>query len=337
MAEGVKLDAVRPEELAQCVVMGNVSLTTPAVQALLRAGTDVVFLTRSGRFLGRLSNGLACHVELRRAQFRAFEDPQRALDLARRFVTGKIENQRRLLRRHQKRKPSDNVAVALGRLRRSLAAVEGAGDLDALRGVEGAAAAAYFGCLGALITAPGIVFERRLRRPPPDPVNVLLSFGYTLLGNLVHAAVETAGLDPYLGCLHAPRQGRPSLMLDLVEEFRPVMVDSAMLRAVNTRAVKPSDFVCLSDEGDEVERQWERDAFEVADDPDAEPPERPILFTRLGVKKWLSVWERRLNDRVYYHPRGLRLPLREVIRAQVYLLARHLEGEGAYDSFLMPQ
>ncbi len=336
MVEGTRMEAARAEELAQCVVMGNISLTAPAVQSLLAAGTDVVFLTRGGKFLGRLSNGLARHGGLRLAQLRVLDDVAGALGLARRVVDGKLENQRRLLRRYQKRKRSDRVAAALARLRHLQRRIAGAEDLDALRGLEGAAAAAYFGCLGELITAPGIAFDRRLRRPPPDPVNVLLSFGYTLLANAVHAAVETAGLDPYVGCLHEVRRGRPSLVLDLMEELRPAAVDAAVLRAVNTRAVRPGDFVRLEDEGDEVEQRWERERAE-AEGEEAEPPRRRLIFTRAGVKRWLAEWERRLSTRVFYEPRGQRLPLREVILAQVYRLCRHFEGDDDYEAFAMPQ
>ena len=159
-----------------------------------------------------------------------------------------------------------------------------------------------------------------------------------MLANLVHAAVETAGLDPYIGSLHAPRYGRPSLVLDLMEEFRPVAVDSAVLTAVNTRAVTAADFEPVSEEHDAVEQEWFREEFErqQAEDPDASPPPRPIVFRRSGVKRWLAVWERGLDRRMNYPPRGLRLTLREIIRAQVLRFAEALEGSGAYEPFVMP-
>jgi len=321
------------------VVLGNVGLTAPAVRSLLTGGTDVVFLTRGGKFLGRLSSGLTRNVLLRREQHRRFDDPVFALDLARRIVAGKIENQRRLLRRHQRRKPDERTAAALVRLRRAVERCSAsAADLDTLRGVEGSAAAAYFGCWPSLVAAPGVEFTKRLRRPPPDPVNVLLSFGYTLLGNLVHQAVEAAGLDPFLGCLHEARYGRPSLVLDLIEELRPVVVDSAVLRAINTRAVTPADFTKVGGE-DEVEERWEREEYdEDAEEKRERPgPRRPLLFGRAGVKKWLAVYERRLDEKAWYPPREARLALRDVARAQVHLLAAHVRGEAAYAPFLAPR
>ena len=330
-SEHSKGEAVRPEDLNQCVLLGGVGLSGPAVQSLLRSGCEVVFLSRHGRFLGRLNSGLSKNVVLRQGQYELVREPESRLRLARRFVSGKLANQRRLLLRHQKRHPAESVARAAGSIRRSMTAVGRATDADVLRGVEGSAAAAYFGCWNDMLRAKGMDLERRIRRPPPDPVNVLLSFGYTLLGNLAHAAVEAAGLDPYLGCLHEARYGRPSLVLDLMEEFRPVLVDSAVLRAVNTRAVRASDFEQASEENDSVEAAWEREAYE-KDEEKAEP-RRPIFFTRLGVKKWLATWERRLSERVFYPPRGLRLSLRDVVLAQAQRFARFVEGEGEYESF----
>lgn len=336
--EDARMESVRADELAQCVVIGNVGLTTQAVRALLAAGTDVVFLTSGGTFIGRLSCGLSKNVFLRRSQYRRLDDPGQALALARTVVEGKIENQRRLLLRYQRRQPRKRVATACARLRHIVRRAGEAGDGDTLRGIEGAAAREYFAAFGALITAAGIAFEKRLRRPPPDPVNVLLSFGYSLLGNLVQAAVETAGLDPYFGALHEPRYGRPSLVLDLMEEFRPVVVDSAVLRAINTRAVTARDFEPATREEDDIERLWERQEFERAENrgEEATPPERPIRFKRPGVRRWLAVWERRLEQRVHYPPRNLRLSLREVVRAQVLRLAAMLRDEGDYLPYLMP-
>ncbi|MFO8072417.1 MAG: CRISPR-associated endonuclease Cas1 [Polyangia bacterium] len=335
----VRMEAVRPEDLAQCVVLGNVGITTPAVRSLLAGGADVVFLTRGGRFLGRLSGGLSRNVLLRREQYRALADPARALELASSVVAAKIENQRRLLRRYQARRKDDLIAGALVSLRRFGARVAAANSLDELRGLEGGAAAAYFGCWKQLVTAEGITFEKRMRRPPPDPVNVLLSFGYTLLGNLLHSHVEAAGLDPYLGALHEPRYGRPSLVLDVIEELRPVVVDTAALRAINTRSITPRDFTDLREERDTVEARWEREDYtEDAEDERSEKrPRRDLLFSRAGVKKWLAAFERRLDERCHYPPRDLVMSLRDIARAQVYLLARHLEGEGRYQPFLSPR
>lgn len=334
----VLLQSVRCDELSQVVVMGNAGLTTQAVKALLAAGSDVVFLSRQGSFIGRLSCGLSRQVVVRRAQYRLLDDEANALAVARRFVSGKVTNQRRLLLRQQRKRPDEQVATACTRLRHLLDKIAGAAGLDELRGLEGAAAREYFGVFGKLLRAQDITFVKRVRRPPPDPVNVLLSFGYTLLGNLVQAAVEACGLDPYFGCLHEPRHGRPALVLDLMEEFRPVAVDSAVLEAVNTRAVTARDFLRQSEAEDDVEREWERLAFAEAEREGRQErmPERPIVFQRTGVKKWLAVWQRRLERRALYRPRELRLTLRQVITEQVYRFAEFVAGSREYEPYQAP-
>jgi CRISPR-associated protein Cas1 len=324
-----QLETIRIDELEQLVLCGVVQITTQAMRALLRKGVETAFLTQSGAFVGRLSGPSAGRAELRRTQYRALERPEAALDLARRIVAGKIRNQRSLLLRFQRRRPHERVARALVSLRLLGEDVPAAPDLDVLRGLEGRAAADYFAAFGALIGVPDITFDGRKRRPPPDPVNILLSFGYTLLGHLVQGYCELAGLDPHLGALHAVSYGRPSLALDLMEEMRPVVVDAAVLRAINTRAVRADDFVPV-DPGAEapVEDAWDREEEE-----DAPAGPRRLLLTPSGARRWFAVYERRLNEQTWYPSQERRLTHRQVVREQVYLLARHLRGEAEYAPF----
>lgn len=337
MVADEKIEKVDPHSISQCVVMGNVGVSTPAVRSLLAQGVDVVFTSRTGRFVGRLSSGLSRNIELRMAQHRLLTDPDFALRLSCRIVAGKIENQRRLLRRYQKRRKTPKIAAALAALRRSSLQVELAEDLDTLRGVEGFAAAAYFSAWPDLLENADFGFEKRNRRPPRDPINVLLSFGYTLLGNLYHSLIEATGLDPFLGALHAPRYGRPSLVLDLIEEMRPVIVDTAALRAANTKTIRASDFEKAEAADASIEEAWEAEEYEEDSETGATPPpRRPLIFLRPGVKKWLTAYERRLHERSRYEPRDASLELEDIARAQVHLLARHLRGEETYTPFLSP-
>jgi CRISPR-associated protein Cas1 len=333
IVNGIEKQSARLMDLAQCVLLGNVGISTPAVKALLNAGVDVVFLSRRGRFLGRLSSGLSKNGILRAHQYRFLSDDHAALDLSKRCIHGKLENQRRLLRRYQKRRPRPSIACALVSLRHAVGEVEKIDNTESLRGVEGQAAAVYFSCWNDLITQDGIRFDKRIRRPP-DPVNILLSFGYTVLGNLIHSMVDTAGLDPYLGALHTPRYGRPSLVLDLIEEFRPVIVDSSVIRAFNTKTITPSDFEIPTrlDEEDSPK-------YQTVDYPlDTESSPKPeMLFKRSGIKKWVGQLERRLNEASCFQPRGQTLPLRDIIRAQIYLLTDHIEGKALYVPYCSPE
>jgi len=324
----VVLDEVPLDGLDQLVLLGNVQLTHAATRALLEQGTDVALLTGGGRFLGRIGQGRGRNIALRRAQFRRLEEEATVLDLSRRFIQGKLQHLRMHLGRVQRNRPDPALARAATMIRRAEERLPDAARHDQLLGLEGTASAAYFGAFGSLLRAPGMVFTGRRRRPPPDPVNVLLSFGYTLLGNLMHSHVETVGLDPYLGALHRPEHGRPSLALDLIEEFRPIIVDMAVVRAINTRTIVPADF--HREEGvDAVEDSWEDEERR----DEGEAPARRLVFGALGVRKWLAAYERRLDERTRYGPEGLRLTYRQIMREQVYALARSLEDGTPYVPF----
>ncbi|MBI4612635.1 MAG: CRISPR-associated endonuclease Cas1 [Planctomycetes bacterium] len=256
----------RLQDLSQLVLIGSVELTHGAVAALLDRGIDVVWLTGRGRYRGRLVGPLSGNVALRSAQYARLQASDFGLSFARSIVAGKVQNQRNLMLRAQRSIKDLDLASAIGGLRRVVDDLPAVADLDALRGLEGRAAALYFGSLGRLLRNPGFRFTRRVRRPPTDPVNACLSFGYSVLLVEMESQVYRAGLDPMAGFLHAPAHGRPSLVLDLIEEFRPLIVDSLVLRLVNRRQLSPADF------GDPAEED-ERDPF--AGEPGPVPPTDP--------------------------------------------------------------
>lgn len=254
----IKVDSV--------VVLGEVSLTTQALHLLLDRNIEVSFLTAYGKFKGRLSPPLGKNSLLRLAQHRAHFEMARRGGLARRFAAGKLANQRSLLLRFQRRlndplleEPLVRLTGVLNRLQDvrlvqptalpgpRLAsgdlAVAG-GPVPTVLGLEGAGSAAYFAGLTRLVRDAEVwLFQRRVSRPATDPVNALLSFGYALLANHVESAVQIVGFDPYIGYLHSSVYGRPALALDLMEEFRPVLVDALVLGLLNRREFKPEDFV----------------------------------------------------------------------------------------------
>jgi len=194
-------------------------------------------------------------------------------------------------------------------MKATLARLETADTLDAVRGCEGAAAAAYFRVFGCLLTGGDFSFDGRNRRPPMDPVNAMLSFSYILLANTVEAAVQVVGLDPYLGTLHAPEPGRPSLVCDLQEEFRAPLVDAMVVAAVNRGMLEPGDF----EEGAAGE---------------------PVTMKREAVRALVRMFERRLSRPVRYDPVGKRLPYRMIVEQQVRCMARAVLGDGEYVPFV---
>jgi len=229
-------------KVSQVVVMGRVTVTPHTVAALMERHINLTYLTEHGRYIGRIEPAFSKNSLLRRAQYAAAFDEHRTLMLARGFVAGKLANLRVALLRAARNSEGLDVDNAVEAIRRAERRVETAEDLEVLRGHEGEGSAAYFGAFDRLLKADGFSFSKRVRRPPTDPVNALLSFGYALLANDVHAAVNVLGFDPYCGYLHADRYGRPSLALDLMEEFRPVVVDAVVLACLNKRIIQPDDF-----------------------------------------------------------------------------------------------
>lgn len=240
------------------VIMGRATVSPALLTELLDRKIPLTFLTRTGRYLGSLEPPLTKNIFIRSAQWAAArEDKSKAIHVVKGFVRGKLKNYRIALLRAQRDHEDTQLQAAITKLDNAIEPIDRTDNIDSLRGLEGAGSAAYFGIFNHLIRAEGFSFETRRRRPPPDPVNALLSFGYSLLAHDLQSAVNIVGFDPYLGYLHTERYGRPSLALDLMEEFRPLVVDAMVLSALNRKVLVPSDFtteplskaVSLSDEG----------------------------------------------------------------------------------------
>lgn len=294
-------------QLDSVVVVGNVSLTAPALALLLEAEVPVVFLSYGGRYRARVQPAWSRNALLRRRQYEAAVDRRRSLELARRFVLGKIANQRARLQRAARDLPEGlreshepPLRAACDRLREAYQAALSADSHDALRGCEGLAARVYFGCVRWLVRRDGFAFEGRVRRPPRDPLNSLLSFAYSLLMAHVDAYVNVVGFDPYIGYLHDIKHGKPALVLDLMEEFRPAFADALVTSAVNLRVIQPDDF---------VERYG---AVELKDD---------------ARKRFLAAFDERLRTRFTHPLFGTEVSWRRAIELQVRILAKCLLGE----------
>lgn len=335
------LHRVRAAELDQVLVFGRIELSSGALALLLRRGIDVALLTSHGNFRGRLVTRQSKNVTLRLAQYQRVSDPTFCLRIARRVVAAKIKYQRDVLLRAQRRLQDEPLALALGQLRLLGERTETAADLDLLRGLEGQAAAVYFGHFGKLLRNEQFRFPGRTRRPPRDPVNACLSFGYAVLGTVIETEIYRCGLDPQLGFFHQPAYGRPSLMLDVLEEFRP-LVDLLVLRLLNRRQLGPADFEqrtgqslaeMLADEPPPAETAEPLDALPdqpapaaTPQDPQATQPVVGVYLNPTGRKIFLAEFFRRLRERMQYPPRDAVLELRDIVREQIYHLARVIEG-----------
>lgn len=314
---------VRAADARELLLVGRASLSAAALHEALRRGLDVSWVGRDGRFRGCLSPGSGRRPELLLAQARCAGEEERAARLAAGFVAGKVENQRRLLMRAQARWRCPEVAAALAEMRGLKArALDGAA-ADRLRGLEGRAAALYWRHFRRLIEPSGMRFTGRRFRPPPDPVNAALSFGYALLTSACDSALRQVGLEPGIGYLHETARGRPSLALDLMEEFRPVLVDRVVVRLLNRAQLSPTDFEAPAEERRRVEA--EAAAWTVGGDEPA--PVQAVHLAPRGRKVLIAELQARFREAVLYPPLGTRQSLREVILLQARHLARVVLGE----------
>lgn len=221
---------------------------TPAVMAFCAENhVGISYLSQTGRFLARVYGAQQGNVLLRKSQYHLADDSQETLAVARNIIAAKVANYRSLLLRHRRNHPhkcSETLLTAINTLGSRLRAIGKVPDLEELRGYEGECATIYFGVLSELIIAQRehFKFNGRSRRPPLDPVNAVLSFLYALLVNDVRSALDAVGLDPQVGFLHRVRPGRPSLALDIMEEFRAFLGDRVMLNLFNLNQLRPGDF-----------------------------------------------------------------------------------------------
>jgi CRISP-associated protein Cas1 len=301
---------VRLGEVSQINLFGNVQISTQAIQSFCAAEVPVCYFSQGGWFYG-ITNGLnARNVFLRHRQFASAGHESIALRLSRKLVIGKIRNQRTLLQRNHIEPPE----TALRQLKVLAEKAEVATALDVLLGIEGSAARVYFGEFSGMLKsgengdsahrgAPGefsFDFTQRNRRPPRDPVNALLSLAYSILAKDLTITCYSLGFDPYWGFYHQPRFGRPALALDLMEPFRPLIADSVVLTAINTRMVTTADFI--------------RSGPSVALKPN-------------GRKGFFQAYELRMDTLVTHPMFEYRVSYRRLLEIQARLLARFLDGE----------
>jgi CRISPR-associated protein Cas1 len=309
----VPLAAVR-----QVVLFGNVQVSTQALETLVAHEVPVALLTRYGRFIGALTPAPSKNVMLRVNQYKAFSDPAKSLALSKAVVKAKIANQRVLLMRSLRAKGLDDEEPVRGsddpaaeEMARMSARVDDVPTTDILLGLEGQAASAYFGAFGRMlhtaVPGGGFDFRSRNRRPPRDPVNALLSFGYAMLAKDTFSALLTVGFDPYLGFYHGGKHGRPSLALDLMEEFRAVIADSVALTLVNNGMLSTSDFI-----------SWNG----------------ACQLTDAGRRTFLETYERRKSTIVTHPLFGYKMSYGRMLEVQARLLAAYIRGDvPAYQGF----
>ena len=303
---GDSLQEIPITKLDEVVIFGNGHLTTPAMGYLLHKNIPVSFLSSRGKYRGKLQPECAKDVRIRQSQYAVASDPQRCLELAKGFVRGKLINSLRFCKRQ--RTGDAEVGAAINAIGATLKRVDSAKNLDSLLGYEGAATAAYYRAFRVFLSRDW-GFAKREFHPPPDPINAMLSLGYTLLYNHVQAFINVVGLDPYCGYFHQPRHGHAALASDLMEEFRSIVVNGYVLSLANNNRVSPGDFVSNR---------------------------KGIRFTREALNRFLVGYYRRMSQGFQHPNRHERTSYLRCIELQVRHLGRVIRGkESTYEPFTL--
>jgi len=300
-AKNEKVGEARIFETSHVAIFGNVQVSTQAMQEMCSRGIPLTMFTTGGWYYGSATGMTHKNVELRIAQYAATTDQNKSMALAREMIATKIDNCRTLLMRNHQDLP-DKVP---GELKRYSESARNTKEVSSLLGIEGMAARTYFSAFNGMLKnnageSWSFDFNGRNRRPPLDPVNALLSYAYALLVKDITVTLLAVGFDPYLGFYHTLRYGRPSLALDLMEEFRPIVADSVVLWIINNRVLAKEDFIKRG---------------------------RAVALKAEARKKFISAYERRLDALITHPVFGYRISYRRVLEVQARLLGRFLTGE----------
>ncbi len=301
--DGIAASKIPVHQLRSIYLYGPVQISAQLMQTCLEENIDVSYFSSSGRFLGLLRGLPVSGIDARRAQYMLFDNPEIKMKLSREIIRGKITNQRVLLMRNGE--PNE---IFIGKMKYLKDKANSAENENQLLGIEGEAAAIYFSQFSTMIKNISFDFKNRNRRPPRDPVNSLLSLGYSVLAKEITGVCYTVGLDPFLGFYHHPRYGRPALALDLMEEFRPLIVDSLVISLINRGELDlKSDFMfsssgCNLNDG--------------------------------GRRTFWQGWVRRLDTEITHPVFGYKMSYRRMFEIQARQLWRFLRGEAdTYTSF----
>ena len=308
VAEKPKME-VPIREVQQIMVFGNIQLSTPVIQACLQEEIPVIFLSQSGLYHGHLWSESATNLDHQLVQVAKRHDHDFQFHVCQAIVYGKLMNSKQLLLRLNRKRKITEVEKSIFGISQDIDYLKLVDNVDSLRGYEGVAAARYFPAFGKLITNPKFEFSLRNRQPPTDPINSLLSFGYTLLFNNVLSFIIAEGLSPYLGNFHYGERQKPYLAFDLMEEFRSLIVDSLVLKIINNSVFNPQDFDIAASTGG-------------------------VYLNQSARKVFLKNFEARMNEETSHPDLQSPVTYRHVIHLQVRRYKQCLLSGINYEAFL---
>ena len=303
-----KLAEVPVFNVDRVMLFGNIQVTAQAVDFLLDSGVDICYLSSKGRYRGRIIPAESKNVLLRVAQYERYLDDNFQLQISKEIVKAKVKNAIGLIKRYKESYPEMDFSEELASLGQSLESIEVQTSTSSLLGVEGHATAVYFRAFGRMFRKEDMTFTQRTRRPPKDPVNALLSFGYTLVTNELLSFLFAIGLDPYIGLFHTLEYGRPSLALDLSEEFRHPVVDRFTLYLANNSVITQEDFDDKGEEG--------------------------FFLKQDALKRYFLQYEKWITETFRDDSTGENVSFRGIFRRQGYRLAKSIQEGKIYEPYL---
>lgn len=269
-----EIESIPIELIDGVMIFGNIQVSTQSIHKLLSQGINITYLSKKGYNFGRLENSNKVNIERQRLQFKKSEDIFYSLEISKKFIEGKIRNQRTVLLRANKQLKNKEIKEKIELMKRYIAKIEYVDDIESLMGMEGFCAKIYFDSLNYILNEE-YRFKNRSKRPPRDPFNSIISFGYTLLYNEVFNILGSKGLNPYVAFLHKDRNKHAALCSDIMEEFRPILIDTLSIYLLNNDKIIKEDFI-----------------FNVKNNS--------VLLNKDGVSKVVSEFEKRILQKVSY-------------------------------------
>lgn len=305
--EGTEIGRVPLHNIERIMTFGHAGASPALMGKCVKNGIELVFMSRNGHFIARVEGEVKGNVLLRRQQYRIADNEKGSLEIAKNMISAKLFNSRwvleRMIRDHSARIDTDLFGKKSEFLNNSIKQARNCSDMDSLRGIEGEAASVYFSVFNDMILQQkeDFAFDTRNKRPPLDNVNALLSFAYSMATGMCTSALESVGLDPYVGFMHTDRPGRRSLALDMVEEFRSVLCDRFVLTLINKRLVSNDDFVKREDGA--------------------------VLLTEDGRKNFFSAWQKRKSEELKHPFLEEKVEWGMLPYVQAMLLSRYIRGD----------
>lgn len=305
--DGTEIGRVPLHNIERIMTFGHAGASPALMGKCAKSGIELVFMSRNGHFIARVEGEVKGNVLLRRQQYRYADNNENSLDIAKNIISAKLFNSRwvleRMIRDHGARIDTELFGKKSEFLQNSIKQARKCDDMDVLRGIEGEAASVYFSVFDDMILQQkdDFRFDTRNKRPPLDNVNALLSFAYSMATGMCTSALESVGLDPYVGFMHTDRPGRRSLALDLIEEFRSVLCDRFVLTLINKRLVSNDDFIKREDGA--------------------------VLLTEQGRKNFFSAWQKRKSEELKHPFIEEKVEWGMLPYVQAMLLARYIRGD----------